>query len=402
MQVVHVNIPAFAVAVERRVDARLRGRPVALAASSAPRAPLVAVSAEAFAAGIRAGDRASEALKVEPRLRVVPQNPPLYERAQRKLWEVLERFTPVFEPARLGSFYLDMEGMESLFGKAPDAAGRIHRRIREVLGLEAALGVARNKLVSRIAAKVIRPQGLCDVFPGGESDFLAPLEVDYLPGVGERTQDRLLRELGVRRIRELGAVPRPVLLRVFGPRGLALQAQAAGVDETPVRLPQRSFALTGTANLPQESNDEAVLLAELWRLVEALGAELRRCGLVAARARLDGLYLDRRRARRGIALRPPSQLDFRIFQALAEAWPKFLERRVALKSFSLSLEELEPVFHQADFFDGLVENRRRSTGIEPAFQRTLDGAREERLLAALDRLRGKYGRAVVRTGRVLK
>ncbi|MBZ0253675.1 MAG: hypothetical protein K8I02_10080, partial [Candidatus Methylomirabilis sp.] len=109
-----------------------------------------------------------------------------------------------------------------------------------------------------------------------------------------------------------------------------------------------------------------------------------------------------RRARREIALRPPSQLDFRIFQALAEVWPKFLERRVALKSFSLSLEELGPVFRQGDFLDGLLENRRRSAEIKPAFPGTLDEARGERLLAALDRLRDKYGRAVVRTGRALK
>lgn len=378
MQVVHVNIPAFAVAVERRVDARLRGYPVAVAASSAPRAPLVAVSAEAFSMGIRAGDRASEALRVEPRLRVLPQNPPLYERAQRKLWQVLERFTPVFEPARLGAFYLDMEGMESLFGKTPDAAGRIHRRIRETLGLDATLGVARNKLVSRIAAKVIRPKGLCDVFPGSEVDFLGPLTVDYLPGIGGKTQELLLRELGVRRIRELGEVPTSVLLQIFGKRGVTLKDQASGIDAEPVLLAQRSPVLLETANLGQESNDEGRLLAELWRLVESLGAQLRRRGLVAARAHLEGLYLDRRRAQREVALRPPSHLDAQIFQTLLKAWPKFLERRVALKSFSLRLEGLQPFFHQTDFFRE---------------------AREENLLNAIDHLREKYGREVVRRGR---
>ncbi|MFO1464237.1 MAG: hypothetical protein U1F66_10715 [bacterium] len=381
MEVIHVNIPAFAVAVEQRVDPRLRGRPVAIAASTAPRAPLLAVSAEAFGAGIHAGDRACDALKLEPRLRVLPQNPPLYERAQRKLGELVDRFTPLVEPARPGSFYLDMSGMESLFGKAPDAAGLIHRRIREALGLEAALGVARNKLVSRIAAKVIRPQGLCDVFAGGESCFLAPLEVEYLPGIGDKTQERLLRELGVRRICDLAAGPAPVLAQVFGRRGATLKAQAEGRDEEPVRPPQRRLELDETATLSQESNDEGVLLAELWRLVETLGAELRRRALVAGRAGLSGLYLDRSRARREVDLRPPTNLDFRIFAVLAAAWRKFLPRRVALKSIGLRLDRLQPEFQQADLFRD---------------------AREERILRTLDELRARYGTSVIRAGRALR
>jgi len=378
MSVVHVNIPAFAVAVERRVDPRLRGHAVAIAASTAPRAPLIAVSAEAFRSGVQVGDRASDALQLEPRLRVLPQNPPLYERAQGKLAALVDRFTPLVEPARLGAFYLDMRGMESLFGKAPDAAAEIHRRIREGLGFEAALGVARNKLVSRIAAKVIRPQGLCDVFPGGEAWFLAPLEVDYLPGIGDRIQDRLLRELGVRRIRDLAAAPTSVLVEVFGKNGAKLKDQAEGIDEEPVRPPQRRLEIAETKALPQESNDEAMLLAELWRLVERLGAQLRGRGLVAGRAGLSGLYLDRSRAQREIALEPPTNLDFRIFSTLALAWRKFLERRVALKSLGLRFDRLQPEFQQPDFFQE---------------------AREERVLHVLDELRARYGFAVIRTGR---
>jgi len=381
MSIVHLNIPAFAVAVERRVDSRLRDCPMAVAAGSAPRAPVIAVSAEAYQCGIRAGDRAVDALKQEPRLRIVPQNPPLYERAQAKLWQVVERFTPIFEPARLGSFYLDMSGMESLFGKAPEAAGKIHREVREGLGLIATLGVAENKLVSRIAAQVIRPQGLCDVFPGSELVFLAPLGVDYLPGIGELTQNRLLRELGVRRIRDLAAVPAPVLTKIFGSRGALLRDQARGIDEDTVCPARRPLILAETANLSRETNDEGSLLAELWNLVESLAADLRRRGLVAGSARLDGLYLDHRRTRREVALMPPMNLDFQIFGALEAAWLKFLGRRRALKSFSLRFSGLQPEFRQSDFFSE---------------------AREEDLFKTLDRLRAKYGRGIVRSGRALK
>ncbi len=378
MAVIHLNIPSFAVAVERRVDPRLRGCAVAIAASTAPRAPLIAVSAEAFRAGVHAGDRAADALRIEPSLCVVPQNPPLYERAQAKLASLVDRFTPLVEPARLGAFYLDMAGMESLFGKAPDAAAKIHHRIREALGLETTLGVARNKLVSRIAAKVIRPQGLCDIFPGGEACFLAPLEVDYLPGVGVATQGRLLGELGVRKIRDLASAPVSVLIEVFGKSGARLKDQAEGIDEDPVRAPQRRLELAETKALAQESNDEALLLAELWRMVETLGARLRANSWVAGRAGLSGLYVDRRRAQREVVLDPPTNLDFRIFTALASVWRNFLDRRVALKSLGLRFDRLQAEFRQPSFFQD---------------------DREERVLRVLDQLRSRYGFMTIGTGR---
>jgi DNA polymerase IV len=378
MSVVHIHIPAFGIEVERVVHPKLKDVPIVITATTSPRAPLILVSREASKLGIRPGDRLNEALKVEPQLRVIPNNPPLYERAQKKLLQVVQKFTPIYEPSRPGDFYLDMRGMERLFGKPTDASLIIIREIQRETRISPSIGVGENKLVSRVAGKLVKPREICDVFPGSEADFLAPLEVDYLPGLGERTQDTLLRELGIREIGNLASVPTTVLIRVFGKRGQTLKEHALGIDHSVVRLPQEQKAIKEEVILPQETNDEEVLLGHLWDITEKLGRILRERHLVAGACLLEGLYSDRMRASHRITLIPPTNLDFFLFERMENQWRKFITRRISLKLFSVTLTRLLLEFHQFDF-DSTYE-------------------KETHLMEALDHLRKRFGTKIVRTG----
>ncbi|HEX5035337.1 MAG TPA: hypothetical protein VFW62_12730 [bacterium] len=378
MSILYVNAPAFAVAVERLRDPALRAVPLAVAAHDSSQAPLVSVSAEAYALGLRRGLKAGEAKRFECRLRIVPADPPRYERAQAKVQEVVRRYTPLYEAERLGSFFLDLGGTERLFGPALDVAAKIQAEIARALGLRATLGVGGSKLVSQIAANVVRPKGLCDVFPGAEAAFLAPLELDYLPALQEFADRASFQELALNRIGDLAQVPLPVLHQVFGAKSERLHLQALGVDPRPVEPPLAEEVLAREVDLPSETNDDAVLLAVLWRAVEVLGRELRQRRQMAAEARIEGLQGDLKRLTERVELQPPSASDFDLFAALEGKWRKFLRRRVTLKFLKLSFAKLCPAFRQAEI------------GVEP---------REERLLVELDRLREKYGVGIVTHGR---
>ena len=144
------------------------------------------------------------------------------------------------------------------------------------MNLRATIGVAANKLVSRIAANVVRPQGLCDVFPGNESDFLAPLELDYLPVLEDLQASKLFQELAVGRIGDLVGVPARVLTQIFGKRGEELYRQAHGIDLRPVQLPEEEEIVCEEVKLAAETNDDTALLGSLWKTVEVLGERLRR------------------------------------------------------------------------------------------------------------------------------
>lgn len=386
MSVLHVNVPSFPIEVERLVDRRLRGRPVAVAASTSPRAPLLYVSTEAFSAGIYRGMMRREAGRWERSLICLTPNENLYQRAQQKLLEVVSRFTPVFEPMRLGAVFLDMKGTELLFGKTNEAASKIRKELLSKLRLDPELGVARNKLVSRVAAKVMRPHGLYEVYEGHEAEFLHPLAVDYLPGVGPITSGKLFRELGIRHIGQLAAIPVPLLVQLFGRAGVQLHDKACGQDDGFVRgdcselsVIARSAAtkqsLRFEAILSEPTNDDGKLLAELWRLCERAGADLRKTGKMVFQSILEAVYVDGLRIHHKTACDPPTQSDFALFRPWKDSWKKFMERRLQLKSLALILQGLQSQFEQLDFATNL---------------------KEKRILSTVDQLRRRYGELSIR------
>jgi len=190
-QIIHLTVTAFPIAVERVIHPEWRFRPVVIAPPGSVRSVVTALSSEARDSGVRIGMALARAMKYCRNLVVLPPNEPLYARASRAIYRVLEEFSPVLEPSGYGHAYLDITGTIRLFGPARDTAWNAQKEIRRQLRLDASLGVASNKMVSKIASEVTRPSGLQDVPCGDESSFLSPLPVRWLPGVGFQTE-RLL------------------------------------------------------------------------------------------------------------------------------------------------------------------------------------------------------------------
>jgi DNA polymerase-4 len=379
-QVLHVDVAAFAVAVERVADPGLGGRPVVVAPPGGPRSLVTVVSEEARLEGIRPGMPLTRAVRRCRALVVLPPNPPLYARATHALAKLYAGYSPLVEPGASGRSYLDVTGTERLLGPARDTAMRLHRTIRNDLRLRATVGVGSNKLVSKVASEIIgRPPGVESVAAGCEERFLAPLPVTLLPGVGKRILEGL-SDFNVRSVGELARIPVRHLVLGFGRVGITLSRRARGIDPTPVHPPCRRPFLREEEALASDTNDYPLLVHVLHRLVERGGRRLRRSGRVTGRLSLHLRYADSREVRGAVRLPTEADLDPLLFDAVRPLFDRLLQRRIRLRSLALVFDHLSDAPRQLTLFD---------SGHRP---------KETSLVSALDRIREKYGEGAVVKG----
>jgi len=378
--ILHFSIPDFPIAVARVVDHGLRGRPVAVAPASSGRALLQAVSTEARVAGLWPGMPLEQGLRRCPELKLVLPDRPLLRRAAFALDELCAGFAPLREPAGGGRLFLDASGCERLLGPGRDIAMRLEREARDRLRLQGSVGVAGNKLVSKIAAGYLRRPGVCDVLAGSEADFLAPLPADRLPGIGRQRQRQLLEELCLRQIGDIARLELPRLALLFGSFAPLLQQRARGIDHTPVQPPRRLPEVAAESLLPQASNSRQLLRAELCRLAEECGLQLRRRNRVSHRLELRLDYCDgvshhgRRKLATGV------NADEELLAELDRLLEQTLVRRVQLRGLQLRCRDLAPP-GQLDLFAAPHRPNAR------------------KLQEALDRVRERFGERAVLRGR---
>jgi DNA polymerase-4 len=352
--ILHINISAFPIGVERVIDSALRERPVVIAPLNSSRAVTLVVSREAYLEGVLKGMPVAQARKTCPGLMVIPPNQPLYRKGSKAIFDLLSNYSPLIEPWRAGHLHLDLSGTRWLFGLAVDTSAKIQKEIRNRFSLRSTVGVATNKLVSRVASRVIRPRGVCDVFSGSEATFLAPLEVGTLPGIGPKTEARL-SDLNISLVGELAAIRPEHLFMAFGTLGYRLHQFALGIDDSPVRPSERAPLIREEETLAEDSNDDAVLLGVLYLMVERAARRLRKMRHLARMVKLEVTYADHVSASR--------------------------ELRLSLY-LSLSLKDLVQGPRQLQLFP-------RNDG------------RERALVSALDSIRARYGEDAVRYGRTL-
>jgi DNA polymerase-4 len=329
-----------------------------------------------------------EALRSCPELRLLPPNPEPCLRITRLLFGLLAAYTPLVEPTRPGSLFLDLSGTRRLFGPARDLAWKVRKEIRERVGLEPRLGLAANKLLSRIATRVIPENSLCDVFPGGERHFLEPLDVTVLPAVRAPICTERTRELNIEKVSQLLPIQLPALQFAFGRHSLAIYRQARGLDVSPVRPPSRSPRITEEETLPEESNEDAFLLSVLQGLAEKAGRRLRHMKALAGRMELEIQYADAVLAQRVCRLQPPSHLDSPLFESARRLLGLAAQRRVRIRRITIhctriEIEPLQPTLFPDDLLFSLAW-------------------RQEALQHALDEIRERFGRQAIHQGKRAK
>ncbi|HZD66724.1 MAG TPA: DNA polymerase IV [Acidimicrobiales bacterium] len=283
----HVDMDAFFVAVEVQADPSLAGRPV-IVGGAGPRGVVASCSYEARAFGVHSAMPSAEARRLCPTAVFLPGRYDAYAAASRRLHGVLESFTPLVEGVALDEAYLDVRGANRLFGDAPTVAWRIRAAVAADLGLQCSVGVARSKLLAKLASKAAKPRaaaggtvpgpGVVVVAPDDELAFLHPLPVRALWGVGPVAADRLAR-LGVSTVGDLALVPPATLVSSFGRAvGRHLHELAWGRDDRAVEPNRAAKSIGHEETYAADLVDRPTLEREVLRLAEGVASRLRQAG----------------------------------------------------------------------------------------------------------------------------
>jgi DNA polymerase-4 len=287
--ILHVDMDAFYASVESLKDPSLRGKPVAVGGGG-PRGVVMSASYEARRFGISSAMPAARARRLAPEVVFVSPDFSAYRAYSTRLREVLLSFTPHVEPISLDEAFLDVGGATALFGEPLALARRVRRKVLEELELVCSIGVAPNKFLAKMASNAAKPDGLFVVPAGGILEFLHPLPVGTLWGVGERTGE-ILGRLGVRTVGELAAVPQRVLERTVGEVAARhLLALSMGRDDRTVIPYEAPKSVSHEETFDRDLDAEEDLLRELLRLSFKVAARLRgegfRARTVTLKARL--------------------------------------------------------------------------------------------------------------------
>ena len=262
-KIVHIDMDAFYASVEQRDDPALRGRPVVVAWKGA-RSVVCAASYEARAFGVRSAMPALRAEKLCPQALFVAPDFARYKAVSQQVRAIFARHTDRIEPLSLDEAYLDVSENKLGIASATAIAQSIRAEIRAETGLTASAGVAPNKFIAKIASDWNKPDGLFVVRPEQVLDFLAPLDVGRMPGVGKVMQGKL-GELGIRSIADLRAFALPALQARFGQYGRRLHELAQGIDEQPVLSERPTQQISA-----EDPFAEDVVLAATGPMIEAL------------------------------------------------------------------------------------------------------------------------------------
>jgi nucleotidyltransferase/DNA polymerase involved in DNA repair len=298
--VIYAEVPCFYASVERAASADLARRPVIVGGDPRKRGLVQAATPDALAAGVRVEMPMMEALQVCPVARAVRTNMARYREHSRRLLACLRRDLEKLEPVGLGAVYADA----SAIGDGAEAiAAAWVARVRDELGLPLRVGIARTKLLARLAAQEAG-EAVRRVASGEEASFLAALPVTRLEGVGQKTASTLA-EQGARTIGEVAALGRERLEALFGSHGLRIHASLTGADDPPVRAARHAQSLSREATLASEALPREALVEHLQQLARQLEAELRVEALAARRVTLKIRYADQGTTTRSKALSTP-------------------------------------------------------------------------------------------------
>lgn len=373
--ILHINVTHFHVAVACMQAPKLDGYPIAVR-SPGSRRVLLDISPEAWEAGVSRRMTFEAAKRICPDLVLVDPVPSLYERIEKALFDRACFLSPLVERAGPGHLFVDLTGTRRLFGGAADVADRMRAEIRESCSIDPAVGVAANRLVSKIATRVIKPRGLCTVIPGCEKEFMAPLPLTILPGI-EVCQLEQLLQFNFRLVRDLTRIPSATLATAIGPAAFDIHRQARGIDRTPVRgIRQPVPVVAESVSLAEQTNDDTRIAGALFHVTSRAAARVRSKGLAVGRVMLDIQYADGVSASRNMAVRPPVSGDLSLYGCGNRLLKKTFTRRVRLAGLTVECSDLTFPYGQIDLF--------------------AQTEREEHLMSALDEIRGSYGSEAIR------
>ena len=280
-RILHCDMDSFYVAVHVREDPSLEGRPVVVGGDPGGRGVVAAASYEARRFGIHSAMPAAQARRQCPHVVFIRPDFGLYRAEAEKIFAIYHEYTPHVQTMSLDEAYLDVtEHLEPL-GSATAIARRIRSRVHEERSLTVSVGVAPNKLVAKIASDFEKPDGLTVVRPSRVADFLAPLPVRRLHGIGPATE-LALAGMGIRTVSDLRSVSLDRLLARFGQWGRTLWEHSRGLDDRPVHTHRGRKSLSTERTFAEDVKDIDEIDRILGTMAEEVAAGLQKRRLATA------------------------------------------------------------------------------------------------------------------------
>lgn len=370
--VFHVDVDAFFASVEQLLNPGLKGRPVAVGSGV-----IASCSYEARAFGLANGMPLHQARRLCPELVVLEGRHEVYRCFTEAIWEVCRRYAPAIE-THLDEAFCDFTGTEGVYPDTLEVGRRLRREVRDDVGLAVTVGIARNRMLSKLAAKTVKPDGLRLIREEEEDLILAPLPIEKLPGMGPKTS-ALFRDMNVRTVREFREIPLATLTAMLGKVGSALYERARGEDSRAVHEREIPKSISRETTLETATADRTELEGMLSYLLDRALRAARRLGLKTRTLKVRIRYSDGFDEETSTTF-AATAIDEDVQPLARELLWKIYRRRVTLRHLGVALSNFRLDGEQLELFSE---------------------ARLAALHAAIDRVRDKYGHGAIVAGRAI-
>lgn len=372
-RVMHVDVDAFFASVEQLRDPRLRGKPVAVG-----NGVVASPSYEARALGVTTAMPIHQAKRICPQLVVLDGRHDVYRCFTEATWEICRRYAPELETF-LDEAFADFSGTEEIYPDLLELGARIQREIRDEVGLPVTIGIAKNRMVSKLAAKTVKPRGLREIPEGQEEAFLLPLPIEKIAGMGPRTA-ALFHDMNIRTVREFREIPLATLEAMLGKVGVSLHERARGQDSRPIHEREIPKQISRETSLEKPSADRGELEGVLFYLVDRAIRAIRKLGLRTRTMRIRIRYSDGEDNETSISF-PPTAFDEEIQPLARKLLWKLYTRRVTVRFVGSGFSNFQADEGQLELFTD---------------------ASLARFHAAVDAIRDKFGHGAIVAGRAIE
>ena len=349
--IVHFDLDAFYVSVERLKNSSLYGKPVIVGGIS-DRGVVAACSYEARKFGIHSAMPSALAKRLCPDAIFIKGDYESYTQYSDTVTQIIADRVPILEKASVDEFYADLSGMERFFGCLKYST-QIKNDVFKETGLTISFGLASNKTVSKVATNEVKPNGQNYIQTGQEKAFLRPLSVNKLPMVGEVTGQKL-RNMGIQHIGTLAEMPKKLLESAFGKNGITLWERANGLDNTPIEEYHDKKSISKEITFDKDTTDTTKLRGVLMRMIEEMTFELRRkqqcTGCVTVKIRYSNFDTFTKQLQI-----PYTTDDLSIINKALDLFDKLYDRRLLIRLIGVRFSKLVQGFSQINLFDNTAE-----------------------------------------------
>ncbi len=383
----HLDMDAFFVSVAELFDPSLIGKPVVVGGRANQRGVVAAASYAARKFGVHSAMPLRTAGQLCPQAVFVEGHPQHYREYSKKVFAILNRFSPLVEMASIDEAYLDLTGTERLHGPAMRAAHELHGAIGRETNLKCSLGLASSRLVAKVSSDQAKPNGVLHILPGQEAPFLAPLEVRRIPGIGKQMEASLHR-LGIRRVGDLASLDESFLASRFGKWGLALAGKARGADaggwfDAEIGADSNPKSISHEHTFSEDTANADQLETTLLKLSEMVAKRLREHQLYSRTIQLKLRNEDFYTITRATSLDHATQLDREVAGAVIQLFRHAWDGKTPIRLLGVHAGNLQNVEGQMSLLE------------EPALARLRSAFR------SVDHIRNRFGDASISLAKTL-